>query len=74
MDLVSSTDTKCLWKMPHTKAMEKYIPSPLAVHDCLHECFNKKYSVSISEEDRKKMQEILIEQNKDSALYKHMYG
>jgi len=44
LDLVSCTDTKCLWKMPHAKSMEKYTTSPLCEHKCLNEKLKKEYT------------------------------
>ena len=74
LDLVSCTDTKCLWKMPHTKSMEKYMPSPLCEHECLNKKFKKEYIATLTEEQRKEINELLITNNQNSALYKHMYG
>ncbi|XP_066587824.1 uncharacterized protein [Prorops nasuta] len=73
-DLVSCTDTKCLWKIPQLKSMETYTPKPLCEHECFKEKIKKDKAVTLTDYQKREISEVLITKNKNSALHKHMSG
>lgn len=74
LEEISSTDKKCLWSEPQAKSLEKYYPNPLSEHECLNSKYSKECSVAITDEQRKRINKLLVLSNPQSVLYKHMYA
>lgn len=53
LNLVSYTDIKCMWKMPHAKSIEKYTLSPCK-HKCLNQKFKKEYTATLTKKNKEK--------------------
>lgn len=53
MEDLSCTDLKCVWKEPHSKALEQYEPAPLEEHECYKKKFSKAMKLNLSAEVKK---------------------
>lgn len=74
LDFVSCTDKKCLWDYPQKLCLQQYEAVPLEDHECNIEKFKKSYPVSVSNETKEIIRNLLLNCNPDSALAKHKYG
>lgn len=68
LEVLSSTDMKCMWKNKHKDSLSKYQPLPLEQHACFGKIEN---NIDITEDLNAIITKLLIDRIPKSAFAKH---
>lgn len=69
LEVLSSTDRKCMWKNKHKVSLSKYQPLPLEQHTCFGKTEN---NIVITEDLNTIITKLLTDRIPKSAFAKHM--
>lgn len=72
LEVLSSTDRKCMWKNKHKDSLSKYQPLPLEQHACFGKIEKNIVTIFVTEDLNTIITKLLTDRIPKSAFAKHM--